>query len=136
LHPTSGLPDGIFWVPKIHIWVYIMAISKMLWRFGIFCAHQVCIFPLWCVVPRKIWQPRLTYFLSTKLSPVLIPFKVAGDRTRAPWISVYFLTALPQLLPALSYCLLVNLIICFIGVGYDHNRDQSFFFMFSTQLFT
>jgi hypothetical protein len=62
-----GLPDGLFFKPKIPIWVnlgifydhlvYFAAIGNILWPFVIFCGHFVYIPPFWYFVPWKIWQP-------------------------------------------------------------------------------
>jgi hypothetical protein len=71
----TGLPDGSFSNQKSkfgkileglamedagmfygHL-VYFTAFCHILLTFGIVCGNLVYVFPFWCYVPRKIWQP-------------------------------------------------------------------------------
>jgi hypothetical protein len=58
---------GIFY----DYFVYFTAIVNILWSFGIFvviwyiCGHLVYLSPFWYFVPRKIWQPWLTFIRCT-----------------------------------------------------------------------
>jgi hypothetical protein len=75
INETAGLPDGIFFKPRIPIWQILEGLSKegvglfyshlvYFMAIGVFCGHLVYLMviwytfsTLWYVVPRKIWQP-------------------------------------------------------------------------------
>jgi hypothetical protein len=77
---APGLPDCIFFKPKIQDWVYLVAILEYVttiwyvsWPLGIFCGHLVKFSPFRCFVPRKTWQPWQAHVL------VFLPATVLGD---------------------------------------------------------
>jgi hypothetical protein len=72
-----GLPDGIFFRPKILIWVqfgrvlpskmfvHFMAIWSILRPFGIFCGHLVYFVAIWSILrPFGLFCGHLVYFVA------------------------------------------------------------------------
>jgi hypothetical protein len=73
-------PFGIF----VRHFGYFMTIWYILCSIGTFCVHLVHFFRLWYHVPRKIWQPWCTHFLSSSTSALWVnwnrlqPFALNG----------------------------------------------------------
>jgi hypothetical protein len=61
--------------------IYFMAILNILQTFGIFYDHLVhfvfiwYIFPIWCIVSRKIWQPCSGMCFAEKSMYCMYPFQ-------------------------------------------------------------
>jgi hypothetical protein len=109
----TGLPDGIcIFKPKIQIWVnsggscngrqwcilgtfgqfysHLVYVGTLWTCVPTFCGNLVYFYPLWYVVPRKIWQPwlrigqlgmknetRKNFDLAFLIPVFLVPFRVA-----------------------------------------------------------